>query len=198
MAKKKKVRIPAQDFKADDTVIENGVAVSRSGRDRGSEHLLKNGRADAEDIVAQEIHTAARQGRVRISKRVDTLERMMRDKEIDQRQYDAGRDFQADFYNGHLHGYPGTRFEYVPPATGDKMPGLGMEKSRRRIAECMKDIRKTNEDVANAVWEIIGQDKSLREKSGNNPLRAGFIKAYLILGLKIIADYYRPQNKKRY
>lgn len=196
MAKKKKIQIASKKFIEDDTVIENGVAVSMSGRDRGSEHILKKGRIEQEHIVVEEIQLAARQNRVRVSKRVDILERLFKANKIDRHTYEAGRHFQSDFYNGQLHGYPGTRFEYVPPATGDKVHGFSMERSRRRIGEIMYVLRKQNRMVADAVWELLGKDRSLSDVAGNDSMKMGALEAYTIMGLDTITNYYQPPSEK--
>lgn len=180
-----------------ETARENGVEVSREGRDHGPAHLWKNGRNVTEEMVIEEIQIAAQGKKTRTARRVDCLDRLLKDEDIDRRRYDAGKSFETDFYMGQLIGYPPPRLEWTPPSTGDHSPGHAPERARGRINDIMTDLRAKHKNMADVAWEMLGNNKSLREMGKGSRDAELRWEAYLIVALAVIADYYQPPTKKR-
>jgi hypothetical protein len=197
MARVKKSKARTEYVEPIEMVRENGVEVSREGRDHGPAHLWKNDRNKAEELYIEEIQIAVAGKKTRTARRVDCLERLLRDEDIDRRRYDAGKLFEADFYKGHLVGYAPPKLEWTPPTTGDKEEGLKPERARQRVSDIMAELRAKHKVMADAAWEILGNSKSLRELGKGSRDAEIRWEAYLIVSLSIIADYYSPPTKKR-
>jgi hypothetical protein len=195
MAKKRKSRksVPV----VDDTVIENGVAVSRAGKDHGPDHLWSKGRYDADELVLQEIQAAARERRAKVARRLDILEWLLNTGGIDRRAYDAGRTFKSFFDQASLSGYPSSAC-FVWKAGGLQQDGTLdiMWRARHKVQQAIELMGGNDTQAARAVWELVGKDRSLKDISGSNRAVSAAWRAGLIAGLNILADHYHPIMKK--
>lgn len=195
MARKKKARV--QSRQADDTVIENGVAVSRMGRDRGSEHLWKEERLAVEDLIVEEIQAAARDKRARVARRRDILDRLRGSGGIDARLCDAGRSFQLDYYNAHLENYPPTNFEFKPSGSGDASPGERIRDARARVSQALAQAGGLKSPTGIALWQLVGQEVTLNKMANGDRRGMAMWEAHVKRALGMIADFYFPLPKKR-
>lgn len=180
--------------------FERVVLTSREFQDKKcplckGKGLLDIDHVDAESLALQEIQQSAAAGRSNRAARVDNLERMFNDEQIDQRQFDAGKDFQKYFQMGQLAGYPPTKLEWTPPSTGERDPGGDIRHGRNKIYKAMERMGGFNSERAIAAWHFIGLCEPLSSIGKSGPARVKWA-TLLKCAIEDIADAYYPLSKK--
>ena len=193
MAKRKKTKQPVKA--SEDFVVENGVTVSRAGKDRGSEHLWAGNRPDTEELVLQEIQAAANAPRARIARRRGYLEVLHERNLIDHRTLSAGRAYQEDYFNAQLEPYPPPTFESKSRGSGDNMPGARTIVARTRLKQAMRLVGEKGQHVRKVIEDLIGKEKPIGLAYGIDRSTKSHIEQWVISGLAALADYYCPQKK---
>lgn len=194
MSKKKRRKTstcPPERYK-----IVNGVEIDMRAADKGPEHIWASTQIAREDLVLQEVQTAVNGRRTMRGKRVDNVERLLRTGLIDQRMYDAGMAFKADFQKAQLGGYPEPKFEYSSPTTGERDQHLSVEKARRRVRGALDALGGIGTAASSAAWDFIGLEKSILVVSQNKSQKRAQLNGLLIGALAALAGYYFPLSKK--
>lgn len=193
MAKRKKTKQPVKA--SDDFVVENGVTVSRTGKDRGSEHLWAGNRAESEELVLQEIQAAANAPRARIARRRGYLEVLHEKGLIDNRTLSAGRAYQDDYFNAQLEPYPPPTFESKSRGSGDNLPGARTTAARIRLKQAMRLVGASGQHVRRVIEDLIGKEKPIGIAYGIDRSTKSHVEQWTITGLSALADFYCPQKK---
>lgn len=203
MAKKKKklkrkaVTVPPREYTEYRT--ENGVEVALHDNNRGPDHLwLDDDKARQEDIVLEQVQASIHIGKkVKRARRMDALQRLLNDRLIDSRGYDAGYRFQSDFHLGHLSGYPSPKFEYTPAVTGESDGAFATEAARARIAKAIEYLGGGDSAYAKAVWDFIGLQSSITKQESSDTGRARALwRDVLCQAVDRLADFYFGRDKK--
>jgi hypothetical protein len=162
-----------------------------SGRKRSAKTLAAPITAGP-DMLVESIYEADPDGRPVVHHRVvDTIGRMMRNRNITREMHDAARDFAAAFTI--------ARFDPVVCMSLDRLPGSSspadLTDARRRVDGAIDALGGLGSPAGGCVWHVVGMQRSIREWSmrqgwSGRPIGEKQAHGILVAALGMLARHY--------
>jgi hypothetical protein len=138
------------------------VEISAGGRDIGTPEANAKRRTftDFEEVDGK---------RTKVTRIMETLDRMLKRETITPDQFKAGIAFQLDFDLGQCGSMPSMRFDGMPPSGRGSTISLQILEAVGSVRTAMRYVGGSASDAGTVVWHVIGMRQSLNEFATAHP-----------------------------